>query len=621
MLKTAFSDRRVQLLGLILLLVVGVSRWAIPLGSGIRGVVYSGYWFILVLVILFARALVPLIRDGWRRSPVSRFDAWILALVVGVSGVWVAHEKPGYKVLSDELLLLGTSMGMHYERLSGYPNRATDVQGAFQILNRVLDKRPLFFPFVTATVHDVTGYRPENPFYLNMVLGAVFLWLIYLLGKAAGQSPWAGLVALLLFGGLPLMAQQATGGGFELLNLLLIVSFALLVRRYLEQPAERELEALIFCTLLLASTRYESSLFLVPAAVVAWCGWQRSNRVILSWPLMLSPLFLAPLLIQNRIFSDQPEAWQMQSLPGITEPFGFQYVALNLGHGLAFFFDFTGYQPNSVVFAALGLIALPFFGLWIAGVLRGKAQRPDALAWCIVGCSLFALGAVYLFYFWGQFDSPIIRRLSLPDHLLMALSLLIVGAQAIKSPTGWKVLAAIVLLGFVFQGLPTLAKQAYRSSYSPGVQMEIRADFLARLPDKNILFIDNDSPFWITHSIPASPIKQVQLRKDGLIYHLRNHSFTNMFVFQTLDVDDQTGKLTLHPEDNLGPDFILEPVLEKRVQTLLFARISRLTGIKSEDGTVTEPPRITKPVPGRKSPEELDRARSRYLENWIKKLP
>jgi hypothetical protein len=622
MIKTAISDRRLWLLGLVLVLVVLVSRWAIPTSTGLRTVVFSGYWLALALTVFFARAVIPVIRRACATATFNRFDVWVVAGVVATSAVWAAHEKPGYKVLQDELMLLGTSMGMHYERLAAYPNRATDVQGAFQILNRVLDKRPLFFPFLTATVHDLTGYRPENPFYLNMVLGAGFLWLVYLFGRAAaGGSQWAGLLAMLLFAGLPLLAQQATGGGFELLNLLLIVCFALLVVKYLDQPGETALEALIFCTLLLASTRYESALFLIPAAVATWCGWRRAGRVVLTWPLILSPVFLAPLLMQNRIFADQPEAWQMQSLQGITTPFGFQYLAPNLGHALAFFFDFSGYQPNSSVFAALGLAALPFFGLWIVRGLRGQVNRPDTLAWVIVGCSLFAIASVYLLYFWGQFDSPIIRRLSLPVHLLMALSIIVIAAQMFKSSAGWKVGCGVVAIGMVLQSLPTLATQAYRTLYSPGVQMELRAEFLHGLTDKNILFIDNDSPFWITHRIPASPIKQAQLRKEGILYHLKNHSFTDIFVFQTVDVDGDTGKMSVHATDELGADFVLEPVLERRVVTLQFARISRIKAIKQNGETIVESPRIVTPVTRKKSAEDLDKARSRYLENWIKQLP
>lgn len=623
MLKLLFSDRRCWLLGLALGLVLIVTRWSLTPNEGFYFVVHAGYWLTLILVGLFIRAVGPLLWARWQRTDFSKFDLGVMAAIVVIVGVWSVHEKPGYKILADELLLLGTSMGMHYEREAAYPTRATDVQGAFQILSSVLDKRPLLFPFLTATVHDLTGYRPENPFYLNMALGGVFLALVYVLGSRMGRSQWAGVLGLLLFGGLPLLAQQATGGGFELLNLLLIATFVLLVMAYLEEPAEpKRLEALIFGALLLASTRYESAIFLVFAAMAICAGWRRLGRVQLSWPALMSPLFLAPILIQNRIFSANTKAWEMDSVVGITEPFGLQYFSPNLGHALAFFFDFSGYQPSSAIFAVLGLVALPFFAFWIVKTLRSdRPVSPSELAWIIGGTALFAVTTVYLFYFWGQFDQPLIRRLSLPLHLLMVMAIIVTGARLFRSPRGWQMVGLMVVAGIFFQSIPVLAKQAYRTSYSPGVEMQIRADFLRQQTDPNLLFLDNDAFFWITHKIPASPIKQAQLRKEGLVYHLRNHSFQDMYVFQSIKVDDQTGIRSIDPEDDLGPDFVLEPVLERRVQTLLFVRISRVKAIKQQGEVVAQASKFVQPLEERRTVEELNKNRAIYLENWIKKLP
>lgn len=622
MLKNALTDRRFWLLTLALVLVVIVSRWTLPTQTAFQCVVYGGYWITLFLVVLFFRAVIPLIRARWLGANLGRFDAWVFAATLAITGLWSAHEKPGFKILQDELLLLGTSMGMHYERFAAYPERATDVQGAFQVLDRVLDKRPLLFPFLVSTVHDLTGYRPENPFYLNMVLAVGFLWLIYLVGWNAGGTRWAGVVAVLLFAGLPLMAQQATGGGFELLNMVLIAAFALLCAAYLEGPTESRLEALIFGALMLASTRYESALFLLPAAVIAFSGWCRAGRVILTWPLVLSPLFLVPILIQNRIFSGESQAWEMDSLSGVTVPFGLQYLTPNLGHALAFFFDFSGYQPSSALFAAAGLITLPFFALWIARVFREPARRQSSdLSWAVVGLGLFAVTAVYLLYFWGQFDHALIRRLSLPVHLLMAVSIVLIGRGLFKSVTAWKFAALCAFGGMLVQGIPVLAKQAYRTSYSPGVEMQIRTEFLDGLTDRNILFVDNDSFFWITHKIPASAIRQAVFRKEGLIYHLRNHSFADMYVFQGVRVNQATGVSTVETDDELGPDFELEPVLERRVQTLYLVRISRIKAIKSGGEVAARSTHLVEPVQKRRSAEELDKMRAVYLENWIKKLP
>jgi len=622
MLKTIVTDRRVWLAILILGLVAVVSRWALPAKWGFTAVIESGYWFMLALTVLFGRAAWALAKGkDWRRHWV-RFDAWVAALIVGTVVVWVAHERPGYKILADEALLSGTAMSMHYDRAAAYPVRATDVQGSFQILTHMLDKRPLLFPFLLATVHDATGYRPENAFYLNIALSAVFLALIYVLATKAGGSRWAGVVAVLLFAGLPLMAQQATGGGFELLNLLLLAAFGLLLIHYLEAPDESRLEAFILGALLLASTRYESAVFLAAAAGVALIGWWRARRVLLTWPLILSPLFLLPLLLQNRMFVENTQVWQMAGQTGVSEPFGLQYLAPNMGHALAFFFDFSGYQPSSPLFAAAGLVTLPFFGLWMMRVLRqggGSDGRDQALA--LFGVSLFAVTAVYMFYFWGKFDDPIISRLSLPVHLLMMLSVALICGRFIKSDRGWKLASALVLAGILTHGLPVLSKQAYRSVYSPGVEMQLRQEFLSGQEDRNLLLIDNDSFYWILNKVSSSPVVQVKLRKDALAYHLRNHSFREMYVFQRVKVDDATGRQFVDPVDDLGSDFELEPVWERRVQTLLFARISRVKAIKEGGNVLAEARTLVPVLKETRTSDELEKARVLYMEKWLKQLP
>lgn len=623
MFKTVFMDRRLWLLGLVLVSVGIMGRWVLPASLGFRMVIEGGYWFTLVLVVLFGRAAWVVVRERFREAPFGRFELWVFAGIIAVICVWGAHDRPGYKILADELLLSGTAMGLHYDREAAYPTRATDIQGPFQIIDHTLDKRPLLFPFVVATVHDLTGYRPENAFYLNMGLAGLFLWLVYLLGWRVGRSRWAGVVAGLLFAGLPLLAQQATGAGFELLNLLLITAVALLMASYLERPDRHRLEALVFGALLLASTRYESVIFLGLAAVAALYGWWRSERVILSWPLIFSPVFLMPVLLQNRIFSGGSGAWEMASKTGVSEPFGVQFLAENLGHALAFFFDSGGYLANSPLFAVMGLVCIPFLGLWVVRVLRkGRFASGDELAWALSGSGLFVVTAVYLLYFWGKFDDPVISRLSLPVHLLMALAVVVIGTLTIKQDRGWKIVALVVLGGVIVHGLPSMAKQAYRSGYAPGVEMQIRADFLNELSDRNVLFLDNDSFFWILQKIPASPITQAQVRKEGLVFHLMNRSFREMYVFQSVLVDHDTGVLTVDPADDLGAEFELELVMERRVQTLLFARISRITAIKTEEGvTLAQPRRLIEPLSEQRTPEELEQARVLYIENWIKQLP
>lgn len=624
MLKLVLRDRLVWLLLGLGAAAIVVGRFVLTIEQALTLVSRGGYWVLLAAFLCFAFALWKVLRGRLAVWKPTRADAGALALVLGCSVLWSAHEKHGFKILADEVLLLGTSMGIHYDREIGYPARASDATGPLLLSLKVVDKRPFFFPFVVALVHDLTGYRPTNPFWVNTVLGAVFLGLVYVLGWQLARTRWAGALLVLLFAGLPLAAQQSAGGGFELLNLVMIVTVLLAARRYAREPDTDSLELLCLSAVLLALTRYESVIFIFPVAALVLWGWWRAGRVILSWPVVATPVFLLPYVLQNRVFAANPATWELGSIKGADAVFALHYVPDNLGHALAFFFDRSGYQANSITFAALGLVALPFLLLLVVRTLR---QSPDAAtdaadvgsAFVVLG--LFGITALLMTYFWGQFDHPVIRRLSLPVHLLFGIAIVVVGASFLRSARGWQLAVAGAVAALVLQGLPMMAQRAYEWDYTPGIEMAWREEFLKKFPARDYLFIDQDSTFWITQRMPSTPIKQAGERKEGLAFHLRNHSFSAMYVFQRFTVNADTGALTVDAADDLGPDFELEPVVEKRIATLHLARISRIVAIRDK-GAVVARAGLAPVAPGpARTAEELEKAKAQYLEKWIKQLP
>lgn len=622
--RILFADRRVWLLALLTLSTLLVGRVFLPASVALTAVVKTGYWFVLLSTLVWGWTLWNLWHRGggvsWLEKARRHCGAFALIAVIG--GLWQAHETHGFKIVADEPLLLGTSQSMHLDRDVGYPVRATDVQGPFQILQGVLDKRPFFFPFVVSVVHDLTGYRASNPFWVNTALSFVFLTILYgFVIKIAGLRS-AGIMALVVVAGLPLLAQQAAGAGFELLNLTLATAWWWLAMHFLERPEAERQDAFILTSVLLASTRYESLLFLVPTAFMLVLAWWRSGRIIASWPTWSSPLLMLPMLWLNHAFSANDRLWELQSL-GADTPFGLKYLAGNLGHALAYFFSLDGFQPNSPYLGLLGLLALPVFVLWAQGIWRSplKATGQDVgLAFAAVGP--MAVTGLMMVYFWGQFDHPVIRRLSLPTQLLMVIALVVVVARVFGGLR--RVWSALICGGvavmFAFC-LPSMAKNVYGREYSPGMAYEWRREFLARQPERDFLMIDRDSIYWIAEKISATPNGQAQVRKDGIAYHMRNHSFSAVYVFQTFKVDPETGKLTLPPEEDLGPDFELEPVAQRRIEVLRIGRFSRVTAIREGTKVLAKADQEVKVNETEMTPAELDAAKRGYLDRWVKELP
>lgn len=580
-------------------------------------VTYAGYWLVLAAFLIFLHALWRTFGDNLRGWSWREID-WTTAAVVGCgASVLLVHESLGFKIVMDEIMLLGTSMSMHFDRTALTPYRGHDIQGTFVLLSGMLDKRPLFFPFLESLLHDFTGYRPGNAFVLNVALTFLFLWMINLAGRLfAGRV--AGWLGVALFAGLPLFAQNATGGGFELLNLVMILGTMLLGVRFVARADEPALTAFCFSGLLLAQVRYESVIYLLPVALLVCWVWWRERHAVLSWPVVLAPLLIVHYPLHHRIFEIRSSAWQLFSQPGYTKPFSFGYIPDNLSHALAFFFDVPTNQPNSQLLSALGVIATPFILLLLAKRLRGLARESPVM----VATTFFSLGFIAQFglmmcYFWGRFDDPIIRRLSLPTHLGMVLAVLAVLPQFGAAAS--RVLLAVATLAIFAQGIPSMAAHAYSQEYLPGREVAWRRAFIAEQPRRDYLVIDNDSILWITHQVSSTPIDQARKRREAMIFNLRNRTFSDIYVFQRLNVDPGTGRMTFREGDDLGPDFVLEPVREERMRGLTLTRLSRLTAIRDGAATTTGIDPATHAVP--KDRASIERMRHDYMDNFIKQLP
>jgi len=83
-------------------------------------------------------------------------------------------------------------------------------------------------------------------------------------------------------------------------------------------------------------------------------------------------------------------------------------------------------------------------------------------------------------------------------------------------------------------------------------------------------------------------------------------------------VDAATGHLNLPREDDLGPDYHLETVWERRFTPLTVSRISRVLAI--DDGPPHLPPAVVS-TPVKRSAAEAEKIRQEYLNNFIKHLP
>lgn len=602
------------------LLAVIIGFVAVPPEQALWLVKYVGYWFILATTAVTAWMIGRVVKRSLRGWRLERAEIPALATVPAGWILLMIHEPFGFKILMDEIMLLGTSMSMHLDKLVQTPFRGHDIQGAYLIVEGMVDKRPYFFPFVLSLLHDVTGYRPENAFILNAGLGFLFLLLLYVVGRRlAGRT--AAAVGVLLFAGLPLLGQNVTGGGFELLNLLMITLTLWLGIRFADTREPLELSALCLSVVLLAQTRYESALFVLPVALIILWVWWRERRPVLSWTLAFTPLLLLPVPLLQKVFQLRQGSWEMFSQPGAEQPFSPSFVIVNLAHAWAYFFDTTGGQPNSLLLSILGLLGLAFILLHLIRTLPRMREVPPAVGATSIFClGLLGLFALLMCYFWGKFDDPVITRLSLPLHLLFVLTLWLV-VPAFPAPGRvWRGLLVLGGIQLWALSIPSMASHAYTLNYVHGREVAWRREFIDRHPLRDYLFVDPSSIFWITNRISATSPVQAIVRKEALIFHRRNHSFSEIYVYQRFDVDAETGRLKLVNDFDVGPDYVLETVVERRLHPYTLSRISRVVDIK-EGATVPAPPRPAEPATPPLTSEQKQKLKQAYWDNWLNNLP
>ncbi len=529
-------------------------------------------WWLYSLYCLFPKLSGSAVR-GWLGQHRSAG-----LLIAGLTVVACFIFPYSYKILYDELVLQAAAWNLHFFREFGTLIRGYEVEGVFRSLEVYLDKRPFFYPFILSLVHDMAGYRESNAYLLNTLLLPSGLLLLYgVLHKLGGLM--AGLAGLACFGASALLAQNANGSGMEMLNVNMLLLTVWLAINYLGEPDENRLSALVLSCVLLAQTRYESALFVVPAAVVILEGWRRTGRVILPAAALFAPVLLIPCALHNTYLSGTPALWELKE--DMVSRFASNYFLENLAHAGAYFSDSSGKLLNSwwlslAGFPALG--AVIFMLVW-----RGRNWKMASPA--VITAFLFSLGvtanlSLLMFYYWGQLDDPIVSRLVLPFNVVLTFSIAwwIGQFESLwqKRAATWLVAGALFsYLGF---GLKAAAHDRGINQLASEIVWEER--WVSTLPPRLRLMITNKSPFnWLIHSMPSISVQRARSKAEQVQFHLKGGTFQEVLVSQYYRPVGPEGGFQLDPRDELPAAYVLEPVIEQRMGARLL-RISRVADIR-----------------------------------------
>jgi hypothetical protein len=412
-------------------------------------------------------------------------------------------------------------------------------------------------------------------FVLNGGLFVAGLGLAWWLGwKLNGRR--GGLLAAGLLGTLPLYALNATGAGMELLNLCMLMLVIITAAAWLARADEIRLTVFVLSVLLLVQSRYESAVYVGPAALAILLGWWRAQRLVLPWGVIAAPLLLIPVALQQVVVSNSPIMWELHE--NQTARFSLDYLPANLAAAWAFFSSTGMTQPNSLLLGPAGLVSLIVVA-W--ALVRGGRWRNGFSALqqslLLFGAGILGVTVLIMFYYWAGFDDPMAARFALPLHLLLALAVVVAAARGDRVwPASWVglILVAAFLLG------SSSPKQAYHFyTHTGNDELAWEKRIVEKRPAMNRLVLTNKSPLpWLIERTSAILLDRARAVADRLAVQLTQPDFGEILVTQGARPTTKDGDYQLPPEEVLPPWFHLELIAERRFGTKL-ARISRLVAI------------------------------------------
>ena len=581
---------RVQLLATVACaIVVAAWRWVICPDDVAEAMVrYGGYYIEAITVGLVAYYAVQALRDAWRGWAGLWRHGWGVATILFGAVFLQVQEPHTFKILFDEYALAAVSHNLHYLREATMPEKMHAVDGVPTPIGSRVDKRPIAYPFLVATVHDLTGYRPANAWMVNGILAAALLALVYATGVAwAGRR--AGLVGAWLLIGLPLLAQNATGGGFDLLNMVALAGAFLAATYYLKAEDDRGLGLLVFTTVFLAGVRYESLLYLLALPAVVMIRWLREPVEMrrLSWMVAGAPLLLTlPLGIQQ-VYLAHGDFFQTDR----SNFLNVAHIPNNLGHAVYFLFQWGSEQTNSVLLSAAGCVAVLLTLVVMGRTLRTvlKTEKVAELALMVFLPLVLANAVLAMSLDWGGWDDPNISRYGLPFLLALVWCVqFVIGYLAWKrTAQGWAVGMAA---GFALVvSAPTMAQAHATGELRPHVLHDWAIAWLQEHGGPDTLVLARSPIPYMVYRQPAMSLGEANLHPERLWGALKLGLYRQILIVQEIVLDPESGRfepVILKPGTKEAPPQgeIVDPILqtevvaEARLHTRLIVRISRITG-------------------------------------------
>jgi len=545
---------------------------------------FSGiYALLLILVLTVATRRIR----QWAPLLTFRRDLLICAAlsVVFVGQVFLSGDT-SYKVLNDEYVIAAQAKTLYQQNSFDYPESTLDIYGYVTGVQRLIDKRPPAFASAVALLHAAVGYRPENIFLFNLLIGVGFTFLALFLFQRVDLQKERSCTSLLIWLSMPLvlilsspiLSTVISSAGLDLFNTFLILLSAYAGYRYLHSGHDSDGILWLLTSLVLVYARYESILFVFSLGILVLWQARRVGRLSLFYPLLAFIICCIPFLLQSRIFQVFPER-SLSNVPA-AGAFSLSYLLPNLSVAVEFLFI-----PSV---SGLGSAFIGWFGL-IAGVIllvrfikKGlpiRELKPLDAVLIAYGLIIVVNFCILMAYYWGQLVQFEVARLALPMQLFLGVMVLrVLVPLAGRFPSIVWVFTTTGVIYILMVSSPRVVDDpyVYTNRYAAADQWA-----------KSVILKDSERPyvissrpvFWYLYDIPSSSPDIVAHSLSSFAYYYRSGT-VSPFLFAEYRIDPFTGAAVLMDGSELVSAFDLELTAEASFHANRVTRIYRIVGLK-----------------------------------------
>lgn len=553
---------------------------------------YWGYYFCLSASALFACFVWVELRSLSGEQWWARYDRMPWGLVMALLGAVLLqlHQPSVMKVYNDEPTHMLTAQMMAAERVAAQPGAGYYEGGELVHVTPEPFYRMYFFPFLVSVLHNLTGERIANGYFLNFCASVLLLLFAFLSGRHLTRCAAGGYFAQLLLVTWPLLSQTATSLAYDVVNLAALAVFFYCSLRYYRQQGAQGLNLAISSGILLAYCRNEGVLFLLALGFLVLLKWQRERRLELTWYVVLSPVFLLVPLAARVIGAESLSELTRFYPHAQAGAFHVSYFGLNLKRVAGWFFLGNDSALNSLPLSYLGCGAL--FGIVLfccrkstRSWLRGHC--PDLPVLLAFAVPVVLQMTLVLFNYWDPVEASAVRFFLPAGFYLGLLSATGVGLLAYVGGPRVFAGAAILCAGtFWMVGLPKGARAEQTQNSVVGNYARYCEAWVGAHDDGRTLYARSSGYLLLLRGYPTILIRELNEEPERMRKLIEQGVYRRILVFHDAVFDGDAGEWTSSaPAFPLSDIWITQRVATTRGFIHSVLMVDEVLGYRTADGT------------------------------------